>query len=334
MMSNVVSRQCAYWIVCGLLFGIVQDAQARLYRWQNEQGEVIYSDQVPPEQAKQKREALNKSGRVTEVIEGAKSKEQWELEERLQALRKEQEAIIAKQKSDDKVLTSTFRSLDDMRRALDGKMAALDLRRRVTESNLQRLQTQLQNQQKNAAKYEREGKSVPKLVLDEIADTERQIAQTRSEIDRQIQNKEQVKKDFEADMARFVFLTQSNEAVEKISDTTAELRAENELGLVSCDNAEQCNLAWQLARDFVKKFSSTPINVDNEQLIMSSDPVNDQDLSLSVSRMVRTGRKTQIFLDIRCQKSSIGQELCVASNVKDIRTAFRPFIESGLRPQQ
>lgn len=333
MMSSVVSRHCAYWIVCGLLLGMVPDAHARFYRWENEQGKVIYSDQVPPEEAKHKKEALNQKGRVTEVIEGAKSKEQLELEKRLQILRQEQEKIIAKQKSDDKVLISTFRSLEDMQRMLEGKLSSIEVQQKVAESNLQRLQTQLQNQQKNAAKFEREGKPVPTWVLDEIADTERQIVLTNEEIERQKQRKVQVRKDFEVDMARFVFLTQSTETAERISDATAELRAENELGLVSCDNAEQCNQAWQLARAFVQKYSSTPINVANDLLIMSSDPRNDQDLSLSVSKMVRSGHKTQIFLDIRCWKSSVGDELCASQKVRDIRTSFRPFIEAGLRAQ-
>lgn len=333
MMPIDISRRCV-WIVFSLMLVMAQNTQARFYRWVNEKGEIIYSDQVPPEEAKHKKEAINKSGRVTEVIEGAKSKEQLELEARLQALRKEQEKIIAKQKSDDKVLISTFRSLDDMKRMLDGKLSSIEVQQRVAESNLHRLQTQLQNQQKNAAKFEREGKSVPLFVLDEIAATERQIVLAREEIERQMQRKEQVRKDFEADMARFIFLTQSSETVEKISDTSAELKAESELGLVSCDNTEQCNRAWQLARTFVQKFSSTPINVANDLLIMSSDPSTDQDLSLSVSKMVRSGRKTQIFLDIRCWKSSIGDELCASQKVRDIRTSFRPFIEAGLSPQQ
>lgn len=328
MMSSVVSRRGAYWIVFSLLLGTAHHTQARLYKWENEQGTVIYSDKVPPEEAKHRREALNEKGRVTEVIEEAKSKERWELEARLEALRKEQEKIVAKQRSDDKVLISTFRSLDDLRRMLEGKLSAIEVQKKFAESNLQRLEAQLKIQQKNAAKYEREGKSVPKSVLDEIDDTARQINQSRAEIERQSRKKEQVSEAFEADMARYAYLTQSTDAAEKISNTTAELKAEDELGLFSCDNAEQCNRAWQSARTFVQKYSSTPINVDNDKLIMGSDPVNDQDLSLSVSKMVRAGYKTQIFLDIRCRKSSLGAELCASSSVSDIRRAFRPFIES------
>ncbi|MGR8935096.1 MAG: DUF4124 domain-containing protein [Gammaproteobacteria bacterium] len=334
-MPIVVSRRCVYGIVCCcLLLAMADNTQARLYRWENDQGQIIYSDQIPPEDAKHKKEALNKKGRVTEVIEGAKSKEQWELEARLDALRREQEKIIAKQKADDKVLISTFRSLDDMRRMLEGKLSSIEIQKRFAESNLQRLELQLKNQQKSAAKYEREGRVVPKPVLKEIADTERQILQARIEVERHEQKQAQVKKAFEADMARYAYLTQSKEAAEQVSNTTAELKAEDELGLFSCENTEQCDKGWQLARTFVQKFSSTSIDVDNDKLIMGGDPADDRDLSLSVSKMMRTGYKTQIFLDIRCRKSSYGKELCAGSAVSDIRRAFRPFIESGLTAQQ
>jgi hypothetical protein len=328
-----VSPRCVCFVVCGFLLGLAQNAEARLYRWENEEGKVIYSDQVPPEEAKQKRESLNKAGRVTEVIEGAKSKEQWELEKRLEALRKEQEKIIAKQKSGDKVLLSTFRSENDIRAALKSKLLAIDGQQKVAEGNELRLQQQLKSQQREAAKYERKGASVPATLLDQIAGTNRQIVEAREEINKQIQKKEQTTKEFEADIARFAFLTHSDVAAEKVSDSSAELKAADELGLVGCDSEAQCAKTWELARAFVQKYSSTAIEVDNDKLIMGSDPHTDQDMSLSVSRIARQGHKTQIFLDIRCYKSSLGNELCSGAKVRDMRTAFRPFIETGLAAQ-
>jgi hypothetical protein len=328
-----VSPRCAYVVVCGLLLSLAQNAEAKLYRWESEEGKVIYSDQVPPEEAKLKRESLNKAGRVTEVTEAAKSKEQWEVEKRLETLRKEQEKIIAKQKSDDKVLLSTFRSEDDIRAALKLKLLAIDGQQKVAEGNELRLQQQLKTQQREAAKYERKGAEVPKFLLDEIAATDRQIAETRQEIANQIQKKAQISKEFDADIERFAFLTHADVAAEKISDSSAELKAADELGLVGCDSEVQCAKAWELARAFVQKYSSTTINVDNETLIMGSDPFTDQDMSLSVSKIARKAHKTQIFLDIRCYKSSLGAELCAGTKAKEVRTAFRPFIEAGLSAQ-
>jgi chromosome segregation ATPase len=334
MISSYFLRQCAYLMASALLLGMVQNGHARLYRWENEQGKVIYSDQVPPEEAKFKKEALSKSAKVTAVIEGAKSKEQWELEKRLEGLRKEQEKIIAKQKSDDKVLLTTYHREDDIRSAQKKALLAIDGQQKLAEGNLLRLEQQLKAHQQEAAKLERRGATVPQDIIDKISETKRQLSEARGEVERLVQKKADVSKEFEANIARYNFLTHSDVAVDKLSAESAELKAADELGLVICVSMDQCARLWQKAREYVQKYSTTPIDVDNDKLIMTGDPRSSEDMSLSVSRMERQGRPTQIFLDIRCHKSSLGEELCASSKVKGIRTAFRPYIESDSTPPQ
>lgn len=334
MIKNCLSHRRAFVIIIGILLVAMQNAEARLYRWENEKGEVIYSDTIPPEEADLKKEALKKSGKVAEVIEAAKTKEQWELEKRIEALRKEQEKIIAKHKSEDKVLLSTFRSEHDIRMMLKNMLDSIGGQQKATENNLLRLQQQLQSLQREAAKYERQGTAVPKELLDNVADTNRQISETNNEIARHIQKKADVTKEFEAHIARFNFLTQPDADAQKISTDYAENIAANVLGLVGCISMDQCARVWQKARIFVQQYSTKPIDINTDRLIMSGEPRKSDDLSLSVSRMDRPGRETQIFLDIRCQKSSLGEQLCASSKVREIRTAFRPFVTTDSAPQQ
>jgi hypothetical protein len=94
-----------------LMLGAQSVLAKKMYRWVDEQGNVRYSDQVPPDQIKHRRESLSESARVLEVVEKEKTKAQRELEKRLLVLRKQQDEIIAKQKSHDKVLLSTFRTV-------------------------------------------------------------------------------------------------------------------------------------------------------------------------------------------------------------------------------
>lgn len=135
-----------------------------MYKWVNEKGETIFSDQVPPEQAQHRREALNEKGRVVEITEQAKTKEQQAMDNRLEALRKAQEKIIEQQKANDKVLLSTFRNLDDMQASLYATMQSLDSQRNVAQGNLKRVEIQLETQQKQAGTLERNGKKVPQTL--------------------------------------------------------------------------------------------------------------------------------------------------------------------------
>ncbi|WP_263458717.1 DUF4124 domain-containing protein [Bathymodiolus japonicus methanotrophic gill symbiont] len=88
-------------MVC--LIPLPSAAHAKMYRWVDKQGNVYYSDQVPPSQSKLERKVLSDTGRVIETIRAAKTQEEIDLEKRLAILRAEQEKIIAKQKSTDNI---------------------------------------------------------------------------------------------------------------------------------------------------------------------------------------------------------------------------------------
>jgi len=302
----------------------------KMYRWVDEQGNVRYSDQIPPDQVKHRRESLNDKARVVEVVEKEKTNAQRELEKRLRILRKQQDEMIAKQKSRDKVLLSTFRTIEDMELAFKGKMLALDGQRKMFQGNLERLQQQLQQVQKRAAQYERDDRKVPPGVLARIADYKEQIAQAYIEISIQFEKKKRVGEQFEADISRFAFLTQSDEGSKVLSRKTADSKAENELGLYICETEDQCSNAWVAAKQFIYIYSTTDMNIETDNLIMSMAPYRDDDLSLSVSKMDVGNNKKQIFLDIRCRKSSSGDELCRGEKAKKIRYSFSDYIKTIL----
>jgi len=302
----------------------------KMYRWVDGQGNVKYSDQIPPDQVRHRRESLNDKVRVVNVVEKQKTKAQRELEKRLLILRKQQEAIIAKQKTHDKVLLSTYRTVADMELALKGKMLALDGQRTMFRGNLTRYEQKLEQLQKRAAQYERDGRRVPAGLLAKITENREQIAQSFIDISKQFEKKKKTGEQFAADIARFAFLTQSDEESKVLSRKTAENKAENELGLFICETEAQCDKAWMAAKRFVYTYSTTDLDIETNTLIMSLEPYRDTDLSLSVSKMKMDNTRKQIFLDIRCRNSSFGSELCRGENAKKVRYSFSDYIKFTL----
>ncbi len=313
-------------------FAVEQGAYGKkMYRWIDDNGNVFFSDQVPPDQIRHKREALTDSARVLEVVEAAKSKEQIELEKRLQKLRREQQKLIEKQRTHDRVLLSTFRNLEDMEMALRGKLQALDAQRKVAEGNRTRLEKQLRRQLHKAAQFERENRTVPEKLTQAIKDTKQQLAGVKSEINRHLSKRKQVEDEFKMDIARFKYLTQAKTAdLSKLINQIAEKQSAKELGLFICENKGECDKAWRIARLFVKTHSTTGLDIDTDRLVMTTTPRNDLDLSLSVSKLKLDRQREQIFLDIRCKKSVIGMELCISPKIKQLRHAFNKFIEQRL----
>ncbi len=304
-----------------------------MYRWINDDNKVSFSDQMPPDQIKHRRETLNKHARVIDVVEQEKTKAQQALEKRLVKLRIQQQAIIQKQKIKDKVLLTTFRNQEDIELALKGKMLALDGQRKVVQGNLDRLNKQLRQQQKRAAQYERDGHQVPKKIRDDISSSKMQIEMTLIEISKKFENKRNTRKKFEEDIARFTFLTQSKVNSHVLTRKTAESKAETELGVYICETNKICDRAWVYAKQFINTYSTTDLYVENERLIMSKDPSRNTDLSLSVSKMNVDNNKYQLFLDIRCYKSSLGKDLCAGVEARHIRHSFSDYIKSALKAE-
>ena len=92
------------------LLGNEAECGKRLYRIEDQYGNVVFSDQIPPEQAPNRRELLSPSARILEVTEKAKTAEQLELDARLAQLRKEEEKLIKQQKTNDHALLNTYHS--------------------------------------------------------------------------------------------------------------------------------------------------------------------------------------------------------------------------------
>lgn len=325
--------KCVFFIFLSVVVISAEAASTKkMYRWVNENNKVYFSDQMPPDQVKHRRETLNKHARVINVVEKEKTKAQQALEKRLVKLRIQQKAILQKQRIKDKVLLTTFRNLEDMDLALKGKMLALDGQRKVVQGNLNRLNKQLRQQQQRAAQHERDGHEVPKKISDNISSSKMQIEMTLIEISKKFENKRNTRKKFEEDIARFTFLTQSKVRSNVLTRKTAETKAETELGVYICETKKICDRAWVYAKQFVSTYSTTSLYVDAERLIMSRDPSKNTDLSLSASKM-NVDNKYQLFLDIRCYKSSLGKDLCAGVEARHIRHSFSDYIKSALKAE-
>ena len=309
------------------------DSQAviakKMYRWVDEHGDIYFSDQVPPEQSQLSRASLSKTGRVLEVTEKAKTKEELEQEKRLEELRKQQEKLIANQKIHDKALLSTFRSREDLLLSVQTKEETLEKQKNIIEGNLNRFTEQLNKQQKEAAVFERDAKPIPKALLDEIKLTKIRIEQTQHVLRSHIEKQNQIKKVDAADTARFLFLTQTTKDLPPRAKIPS-IKEANELGLFYCENDHQCKKAWEIGRIFVNFHSTTGADVFNEKLIMNRPPPKDTDISLSLSKLAINEEDYQLFLDIRCRDSLAGKALCDSQKVKDIRSSFRTYINDAL----
>lgn len=311
-------------LICMLLCSPA--ATAKLYKWVDEEGNVHYSDKIPPQQIKRAREELSDQGIKVKETPRAKTQEEVEKELELKRLRAEQKRLIEKQKAADRVLLRTFRSEDDIILAQDGKLVAIDVMIQLTQSNIRRQQVKLAQLQNRAASLERSGKKVPDHLLGNIDATLKSINEGYTTIERKEQDKQAIRDTFSRDLNRFRELKN----IQPKAQAAEEQSYQDLKNLLSCADQAACDAAWKRAEEFVRSHATTRLQILSDKIIMTAAPVKDQDVSITVSRIQNkdTG-KTVLFMDLYCKETPRGAEHCASPEIQGIRSAYRSRVGGG-----
>ncbi|MDA1073180.1 MAG: hypothetical protein O3A63_00270 [Proteobacteria bacterium] len=156
-------------LTLSLLIATQVSAATRLYRYVNDQGNVVVSYSIPSDRVKYGYEVLDGERFVViEVIEPQLSDEEA-------ARRTQRNLAIANCEVAMKRVRALYRSLDDIDRAENRAVASMDNLLANTDANLSQLRKQLGEMQERAAGIERQGRVIPETLLESIRLSESQI---------------------------------------------------------------------------------------------------------------------------------------------------------------
>ena len=317
-----------FFLTCTFSLFSTQVVYGKVYKLVDESGKTSFSDQLSPEKAKYRHETLNKGGRVVNVTEQQKTKEQQERENRLNLLRKKQEKLIQHQKAHDDALLRTYHSKEEMLTELEAKTQLIEAQRKLIESEVTQELERLDTKQKNAATFERNAQPIPENLIAEIKAIQDEIEQTKKTIGENLAQQKKLADEYNANIKRFLVLTQSDGTTQK--DQIPSIEEANALGLFRCENDFQCKKAWEIAVLFVNAYSSTAPDINTDKLVMHALPTKDDDFSLSIAKIASKDDEDQLFLDIHCRESSLGKELCNSQKIQTLRASFRPYVNERL----
>ena len=188
-----------------LLLAIIQSPAvfAGMYKWVDDNGEVHYSDRVPPQAAKQERKAIDEQGRTLKIYERAKTEEERKAAKRQREIELAEKEKAEEQALKDRVLMASYSSEEDMIETRDGKMASIDGLIQLTERRIISMQKRLGELTEDAASYERSGKPVPDVLTRQIANISKQTSENKTFILVKQEERKAIQKKFAADIARF-----------------------------------------------------------------------------------------------------------------------------------
>jgi hypothetical protein len=181
--------------------------ETRLYKWTDKDGNVFYSDKVPPEYAERPKAVLNDQGVAVDNLEGKKTAEQLEAE------RVENERRVAQelQLRADQALLATYLSVEEILMHRDRRVELFQAQSRVTELYLSNLERRLEKLRSEASKFKPYSDDPNAPMID--TDLAEDLRQTRDTIARHQRNLEKYQLDeaqiiarFDGDIARFKIL--------------------------------------------------------------------------------------------------------------------------------
>jgi hypothetical protein len=177
--------------------------QARMKCWTNNEGVRECGDRVPPEYAQKGHEELGKSGVVREKTERAKNDEEMAEQRRLDKIKAEEDKLAAKQKKKDDILLKTFSNVEDIERARDERITALEAAIKLTKARSEKIQYDLDKRIQNAATAERAGKTPSEALLKDIESLKRQLKNNDIFIEGKRSEQEKIKEEHAKDIAHF-----------------------------------------------------------------------------------------------------------------------------------
>ena len=199
------------FIITAALVSLCSSAFARdeqkVFRWEDDEGNVYYGDSIPAEYAERPKEVLNEHGVTVENLEGKKTPEQIERERIENELRIAQELQLRA----DRALLATYLSVEEIVMHRDRRVELFQAQSRVTELYLRNLETRMQKLRSEASSYQpynadNDAPMIDEKLADDLRKTKDTIGRHQRNLQKYENDEKQIIERFDGDIARFKIL--------------------------------------------------------------------------------------------------------------------------------
>jgi hypothetical protein len=304
-------------IVLTALAAMPSDAKS-FYRYKNKQGQVVIKDQLTNEMIAAGYDEISENGNLIRRVPPGKTLAELEQEKLKKIEEQKRKLELQRQIRRDAELLRQFSSVSDIIRTRDAQLLGLEQRIKIQGSKSDLLKLQLEDQQRQAATYERLGQKIPKVLQDDIAHTMKLIEDNEHNAKILEEEKKKVAARYEKDILRFRDLQAKRRALKQVEE---EEKAKEPV-VYNCPTVKACDQAWQVAQVFARDNATGQIEIITNTLILTSKPEKNHDIGISFSRLPNGNNKYQIVLEISCSDSEKGVEFCKTETVRDLRKQF------------
>lgn len=186
-----------------LFIGYLQPSYAAIKCWQNNQKQRECSYTVPKKYLGREIQIINSKGQVIKTIPADKTPEQKIQDAKLAKIAAEKKRIKDEKRRRDRILISTFVSVEDILLSRDTKVTAIDSIIKISKSNRKKQQKTLDKHTQRAANFERKNQKVPETILADVKKSKEKLKVFDDFIELRKQEKLKLHLKYDADIKRF-----------------------------------------------------------------------------------------------------------------------------------
>ncbi len=180
----------------------------RVYRWKDKNGESHYGDRVPPEYAGNAHTVLNEQGVAIETVAGQLTPEELAVQRERARIKAEADEALRQAVIRDKVLLSTYLSVDEIEALRDRRVELLAGQLRITQKYLDNLRAKLLKLEREAQRFspysaEPNAPPIDEKLARELSETLNSILLYEKNLAKSRDETKQVQQKFAADIKRF-----------------------------------------------------------------------------------------------------------------------------------
>lgn len=173
-------------------------AEAKLYKWVDDNGTTHYGEVIPPEYANKERDSINKAGLLDKRPEKVNPEALRAKEEAAQKKKIDNQATMEQQRRDSALL-NTYSNENEIDMARDRSLVLIEARIESNKMLLISSQSTLDGYKKEFDSRTKTGKHVPQALLNDIAQTEARAARYKAELVKSEEDLAAVKTRFEGE---------------------------------------------------------------------------------------------------------------------------------------
>ncbi len=201
-------------VICLFACGVFP-AQARLYKWVDNNGQVHFGDKVPIEYLVKKHEELNASGDVVKQYHVAETPAQRAEKRRIEKAKKRAELIQKKKQRRDRVLLDTYTTERDLVMARDSRLDAVDSQTKLSQSIVNDSIASVKALNERIKRIQSSGRKVPEDIFLRLKNEQQQIKMHKQVVTQHRKRYQEIEKQFNGYIKRFRVLKAEEQARQK-----------------------------------------------------------------------------------------------------------------------